>query len=139
MGKLLVIDGLDGSGKGTITKMLTEYLCQKGINVMDEHIEETIEKHPDVQKCCVVGIPHPYKMQVPKAFIVLKDNQKPTSTIKKDIKELCEKNLEKFSLPKEYEFRDSLPQTLLKKTDFKQLEKEELEKYNLKNKNTRKN
>ena len=117
------------------TQRLKRMIVSSGFNVYPNAIEETIEKHPEVQKCCVVGIPHPYKMQVPKAFIVLKDNQKPTSTIKKDIKELCEKNLEKFSLPKEYEFRDSLPQTLLKKTDFKQLEKEELEKYNSKNKN----
>lgn len=33
MGKLLVIDGLDGSGKGTITGMLTRYLTEKGVMV----------------------------------------------------------------------------------------------------------
>ena len=33
MGKLLVIDGLDGSGKGTITGMLTRYLTEKNMCV----------------------------------------------------------------------------------------------------------
>lgn len=33
MGKLLVIDGLDGSGKGTITGMLTRYLTEKNLRV----------------------------------------------------------------------------------------------------------
>lgn len=33
MGKLLVIDGLDGSGKGTITGMLTRYLTEKNLQV----------------------------------------------------------------------------------------------------------
>ena len=33
MGKLFVIEGLDGSGKGTITKMLTEYLTKQGVRV----------------------------------------------------------------------------------------------------------
>lgn len=31
MSKFLVIDGLDGSGKGTITKMLQQYLTEKGV------------------------------------------------------------------------------------------------------------
>ena len=117
------------------TQRLKRMIISSGFNVYPAAIEEVIEKHPDVQKCCVIGVPHPYKMQVPKAFIVLKDNEKPSLSIKKQIKELCEKNLEKFSLPKEYEFREELPQTLLKKIDFKQLEKEELEKYNSKQKN----
>ena len=30
MSKLIVIDGLDGSGKGTVTRMLREYLTKKG-------------------------------------------------------------------------------------------------------------
>ncbi len=32
MGKLFVIDGLDGSGKGTQSAKLTEYLIQKGVD-----------------------------------------------------------------------------------------------------------
>ncbi len=32
MSKLLVIDGLDGSGKGSITRMLRDYLTQKGMD-----------------------------------------------------------------------------------------------------------
>ncbi|MBQ8911860.1 MAG: deoxynucleoside kinase [Clostridia bacterium] len=31
MSKFLVIDGLDGSGKGTITRMLRDYLTEKGV------------------------------------------------------------------------------------------------------------
>ncbi|MBQ8236324.1 MAG: deoxynucleoside kinase [Clostridia bacterium] len=32
MSKLLVIDGLDGSGKGSITRMLRDYLTEKGVD-----------------------------------------------------------------------------------------------------------
>lgn len=32
MGKLIVIDGLDGSGKGTQTRLLEKYLLEKGVN-----------------------------------------------------------------------------------------------------------
>ena len=35
----------------------------------------------------------------------------------------CEK-LSKFSIPKDYEFRESLPKTLLGKVNYKELEKD---------------
>ena len=46
------------------------------------------------------------------------------NAIKKEIQELCKKNISKFSLPKEYEFRKKLPTTLVGKVAYKELEKE---------------
>ena len=114
------------------TQRLKRMIVSSGFNVYPGQIEQVIEKHPDVSKCCVVGIPHPYKMQVPKAFIMLKEGIKESSRLKKEIKELCKENLAVYSVPKDYEFRDSLPKTLLNKVDFKKLEQEELEKYSKK-------
>lgn len=122
------------SGLIYFTQRLKRMIISSGFNVYPGMIEEVIEKHPDVKKCCVVGIPHPYKMQVPKAFIMLNDGVKPSNKIKKEVKELCKKNLAVYSVPKDYEFRDSLPKTLLNKIDFKKLEALELEKYNSKEK-----
>ena len=48
--------------------------------------------------------------------------------VEKEIKELCEKNLSKFSIPYDYEYRKSLPKTLIGKVDYKQLEREAIEK-----------
>ena len=112
------------------TQRLKRMIVSSGFNVYPGQIEQVIEMHPDVAKCCVVGIPHPYKMQVPKAFIMLRAGVKESSKLKKEIKELCKDNLAAYSLPKDFEFRDSLPKTLLNKVDFKKLEKEEMEKYN---------
>ena len=77
----------------------------------------------------MVGIPHPYKIHVPKAFIVLRKGYEPSNKIKKEIKELCQANLAVYSIPKEFEFRDSLPITLYNKVNYKLLEDEELQKY----------
>lgn len=110
------------------TGRLKRMIVSSGFNVYPNVIEDVIEKHPDVKKCCVIGIPHKYKMSVAKAFVVLEDDRKPTPQIKKEIIELCKKNLAVYALPKEYEFRDSLPKTLYGKIDFKELEKEEKEK-----------
>ena len=59
-----------------------------------------------------------------KAYIVLKDGVEESGKIKKEIQELCKKNISKFSLPKEYEFRKKLPTTLVGKVAYKELEKE---------------
>ena len=115
------------------TQRLKRMIVVSGFNVYPSSIEEVIAKHPDVDKVCVIGIPHKYKMHVPKAFVVLKEGIEPTAKIKKEIIELCKSSLSVFSLPKYYEFRDSLPKTLYNKVDYKKLEKEEEEKRNSKN------
>lgn len=107
------------------TQRLKRMIVSSGFNVYPGQIEEVIESHPDVKKCCVIGVYHPYKMHVAKAFIVLKDGMEESNKIKKEIKELCKMNLAVYSIPKELEFRKELPKTLLNKIDFKKLEAEE--------------
>ena len=106
------------------TQRLKRMIVVSGFNVYPANIEEVISKHPGVDKVCVIGIPHPYKMHVPKAIIVLKkgfDENK----VKEELKEMCQNELSVYSVPKEYEFRDSLPKTLYGKIDYKSLEKED--------------
>ena len=108
------------------TQRLKRMIVVSGFNVYPANIEEVINKHPGVDKVCVVGIPHPYKMHVPKAIIVLKKDYEEKKVLE-DLKELCIKELSVYSQPKEYEFRDSLPKTLYGKIDYKSLEKDEEE------------
>ena len=49
-------------------------IVSSGYNIYPSYVEEVIEEHPAVLRCSVVGIPHPYKVEVPKAFIVLKND-----------------------------------------------------------------
>lgn len=109
-------------------------IVSNGFNVYPNMIEEAIEKHDHVKKCCVIGIPHKYKIQVPKAFIVLEENKKPNAKLKKELRDLCKKNLAAYAIPKDLEFVESLPKTLYNKIDYKLLEKKEKEKYELNNK-----
>ena len=50
------------------------------------------------------------------------------SYLKSEIKELCKKNLAKFSVPHDFEFRESLPKTKIGKVDFRELAREEMER-----------
>ena len=103
--------------KGRIKRMI----ITSGYNVYPSHIEEVICKHPKVLQCTVVGIPHPYKQQVPKAFIVLKDGVNKMFA-KSEVRDYARKNLAKYMVPYEFVFRKSLPKTKLGKVDFKKLQ-----------------
>ena len=106
------------------TGRIKRMIVVSGFNVYPSMIEKVIAKHECVNKVCVVGMPHPYKIHVPKAFVVLNSGIKPSNKIKNEIKTLCKKELDIHSVPKEIEFRNELPKTLYNKIDYKFLENE---------------
>lgn len=115
---------IDEDGVVFFVQRLKRMLIVSGYNVYPSHIEDVLLKNKYVDNCGVIGIPHPYKIQVPKAYIVLKKGIEPTPEITKEIKEYCAKNLAKYMLPKEYVFRESLPKTIIGKVNYRELEKE---------------
>ena len=115
---------IDDDGVVFYKLRIKRMLVSSGYNVYPKYIEDVIEEHEAVLKCTVVGIPHPHKGEVAKAFIVLKNDYKESFVLKKSIKDHCESHLAKYSLPHEYEFRESLPKTLIGKVDFRKLQEE---------------
>lgn len=124
---------MDKNGFIKYTSRLKRLIVSSGYNVYPSQIETTLEKHEAVMLCSVVGIPHPYKIEVPKAFIVLNKNYIENKELIEELKELCKKNLPKFSQPYEYEFRKSLPKTLVGKVDFRKLQQENNERRKIDN------
>lgn len=100
-------------------------IISSGVNVYPKEIEEVIESHPAVASCAVIGIYHAYKNEVPKAYIVLRDGFELTEEINSEIEYLCKTNLNKYSIPYSYEYRETLPQTLLGKICHNELKEEE--------------
>lgn len=96
-------------------------IITSGYNVYPSHIEEVIESHPAVLQCTIVGMPHPYKQEVAKAFIVLKEGFHGFN-IKTEIKEYCQKNLARYMVPYKFVYRKKLPKTKLGKVDFRTLQ-----------------
>ncbi|MDD4688702.1 MAG: hypothetical protein PHE51_03020, partial [Eubacteriales bacterium] len=66
-----------------------------------------------------------YKMQRVKAFVSLRDGFMPSEELKEDIISYLEKNVAKYAMPRELEFRDEMPKTLVGKVAYTVLEKEE--------------
>lgn len=114
---------------GTIIfkQRIKRMIVSSGYNVYPSYIENVIISHPDVLACTVIGVPDKYRGQVAKAYIVLKDGIEETHELKKEIQELCQKNISKYAIPKEYEYRKQLPKTLVGKVAFTKLEEENKE------------
>ncbi len=117
---------MDEDGYVFFKQRLKRVIISNGYNLYPTYIENVLNTHPKVLTSTVIGIPHPKKVQVAKAFIVLKDDVKPSKEVLKSIKLHCEKNLSSYSLPSEYEFRASLPKTLVGKVAYTKLENNEV-------------
>ena len=118
------IGSMDTDGFITYKQRLKRMIISSGYNVYPSQIEEVLMQHESVLTVSVVGIPHPYKMEVPKAYIVLKKGHHKSDKLINELKELCKKNLAHYAIPKEFEFRSSLPKTIVGKVDFNELQKE---------------
>ncbi len=119
---------MDEDGYVYYKQRLKRMIVTSGYNVYPSQIEEVLEQHPAVVDSSVIGIPHPYKVEVAKAYIALEKGYKDTPELREELIELCKKNLAAYSIPKEFEFRKSLPKTMLGKVDFRKLQQENIEK-----------
>ena len=120
------IGSIDEEGFVYFRQRLKRVIVTSGYNVYPQSIEKVVQSHPDVFTCAVIGIDHPYKKQVPKAFVVLREgNIKMEAEIRQEIMELCEQNLAKFAWPFQLEFREELPKTLVGKVAYQTLAEEE--------------
>ena len=113
---------VDPDGYVSIVDRKKEMIIVSGFNVYPREVEEALATHPAVMDAAAIGVPHPIKGEEVKAFVVLKPGAKATAD---EIRAHCEKHLAPFKRPKEIEFRDSLPKTLIGKTLRRQLAQEE--------------
>lgn len=107
------------------TQRLKRIIISSGYNIYPTYLESVINSHEGVLTSTVIGVDHPHKGQVPKAFIVLKPGYKAGKKIEKEIRDLLSRHIPVYAMPASYEFRDKLPQTLVGKVAFKKLEDEE--------------
>ena len=111
--------------KGRAKRMI----ISSGYNIYPGQLENILDAHPDVAMSCVIGIPDPYRMQAVKAFIMLRPGVPQNDETRENIMKYCREHIAKYSLPKEIEFRDELPKTLVGKVAYRKLEEEEAQKH----------
>ena len=113
---------MDDDGFFYIVERKKDMIIIGGFKVFPRDIEEELFKHPKVKDVTVIGVPHPKMGEVPKAFIVLKDGETCTET---EIIEYMTKHVADYKVPRQIEFRDALPKTIIGKVLKRQLAEEE--------------
>ena len=110
--------------KGRAKRMIVS----SGYNVYPGQIENILDAHEKVQMSCVIGVPDPYKMQKVKAFVKLAADVPATEETKQELLDYCRKNIAKYAMPYDIEFKEDMPKTLVGKVAYRVLEEEELAK-----------
>ncbi|MBQ3276925.1 MAG: AMP-binding protein [Oscillospiraceae bacterium] len=100
-------------------------IITSGYNVYPAQLENILDAHEKIHMSCVIGVPDPYKMQHVKAFVMLKPGVPANEETREDIMSYCRKHIAKYAMPKEIEFRNELPKTLVGKVAYRVLEEEE--------------
>ena len=114
---------MDRDGFFYIQDRKKDMIKSGGMNVYPREVDECLCEHPKVKDACVIGIPEELRGERIKAFVVLKEGERATTT---ELLEHCRKRLAKFKIPKQIEFRKELPKTLVGKVLRRVLLAEEL-------------
>ena len=103
-------------------------IISSGYNVYPGQIENILDANELVQMSCVIGVPDPYRVQKVKAFVKLAKGVPANDETKQKLMDYCRKNIAKYALPYDIEFKDDMPKTLVGKVAYRALEEEELKK-----------
>ena len=119
------IGHLDEEGFVVITDRKKDLIIVGGFNAYPKEIEEQLHTHPKVALVAVVGVPDPRSGEAVKAFVQLKPGEEATE---EEFMKFCKTKLAGYKRPREIEFRDDLPVSVVGKVLRKVLRDEELEK-----------
>ncbi|MDA5194027.1 long-chain-fatty-acid--CoA ligase [Govanella unica] len=124
-GRLLTGDlgYMDAEGYTFIIDREKDLILVSGYNVFPRHIEEVLYEHPAVAEAIVIGVPDTYRGEAPKAFVTLKPGNEGLTA--EALLIFLRERLGKHEIPREVEFRDSLPKTMVGKLSKKELIAEE--------------
>ena len=113
---------MDEDGYSYIVQRKKDMIIVSGFNVYPSEVESVLFTHPAVMEAAAIGIPHSYCGEVVKAFVVLKAGARVTG---EEIIAHCKQGLAEYKVPREIEFRESLPKTAVGKVLHRILREEE--------------
>ena len=119
------IGRVDEDGYFYIVDRKKDMIIAGGYNIYPREVDEVLFAHPKVLEAVTVGIPHEYRGETVKAFVVAQPGETLTA---EELGDYCKKNLAAYKVPKLVEFRDELPKTAVGKILRKVLRAEEMEK-----------
>lgn len=119
---------MDDDGFFRIVGRKKDMILASGYNIYPDEIDRLLTEHEAVFEACTIGIPDEKRGETVKAFVVLHPN---TSATAEELAQHCRDSLAAYKVPKQFEFRDSLPKSAMMKLLRKDLREEELKKRGL--------
>lgn len=119
---------MDEDGFFQIVDRKKEMILVSGFNVYPTEVEQVLFRHPKVLKVAVAGVPDETTGEAVKAYVVLRPGETATAEELIAWSRDPENGLTGYRVPKQIEFRDSLPETLVGKVLRRALVEEEQQK-----------
>jgi len=116
---------MDEEGYFFIVDRKKDMIIAGGYNIYPRDIDEVLFEHPKVAEACAIGVPHDYRGETVKAYVVLKPGETATE---EEMIAYCKEKLAAYKVPKIIEFIDDLPKSAVGKILRKELRAKEEEK-----------
>jgi acetyl-CoA synthetase len=101
----------DGDGYFWFVGRKDDVIKTSGHLIGPFEVESTLMEHSAVAEAGVIGKPDPVALEIVKAFVLLKDGQKPSDSLRRDLLGFARLRLGAVVAPKEIEFVTTLPHT----------------------------
>jgi long-chain acyl-CoA synthetase len=119
---------MDPDGYFRIVDRLKELILVSGFNVYPNEIEDALYRHPKISKVAAIGVPDDKTGEAVKAFVVLKEGENATTEELVAWARDPDNGLTAYRAPKQIEFRETLPETMVGKVLRRVLAEEERQK-----------
>jgi long-chain acyl-CoA synthetase len=119
------IGKFDEDGYLSVVDRKKDMIIAGGYNIYPVELDDILMGHPKILEACAIGIPHEYRGETVKAFIVVKEGETLTE---EEITAYCKEKLAAYKVPKIFEFIDELPKSAVGKVLRRKLREMELEK-----------
>jgi long-chain acyl-CoA synthetase len=113
---------MDEDGYFYIVQRKKDMINVSGFKVFPAEVDEVLHAHPAVAEAAAIGVPHPYRGEVVKAFVVLRPGARAAAG---ELIDYCKQRLAKFKTPAEIEFLESLPKSAVGKVLRRELRQRE--------------
>lgn len=112
---------LESSGYIRIVDRKKDLINVSGFKVFPNEVESVVGEHPAVLECGCIGVPDPRCGQAVRIYVVLRPG---AALSAEELLEFCRARLTPYKVPRQVEFRDSLPKSQIGKVLRRELERQ---------------
>jgi long-chain acyl-CoA synthetase len=114
---------IDAEGFISIVDRIKDMIAVGGFKVFPSVVEEVLLAHPAVKEALVIGVPDPYRGEVPRAYVTLAEGASATA---EGLRDWLNAKVGKHERVERVVIREALPRTMIGKLDRKALKAEVL-------------